>query len=126
MTRGDKFLLAGLICVSLILLATLYSRFSPFSNSAAGLQAVISVRGKIIKRVVLPVSGRSTVTVPGLVGSSTVELEGGRVRMRNAPCNGRICVNQGWIRLPGQSIVCIPGEILIRIEGSAPLDGVTR
>jgi len=55
-----------------------------------------------------------------------VEVEGKRIRMMEAPCAGKICVNQKWIENPGQIIVCIPGEILIRIEGTAPLDAVTR
>jgi len=126
MTRGDKYLLAGLLLLSLVSFAALYSRFSPFSGSTKVTQAVISLQGNVIRKISLPLTGRSSFTVQGLVGSSTVEVEGERVRMQEAPCAGRICVNQGWIRHPGQSIACVPGEILIRIEGTTPLDGVTR
>lgn len=126
MTRGDKFLLAGLLLLSLLSMAALYSRFSPFSGSAETIQAVVSVRGTVVRRIPLPVVTPSSFVVQGRVGPSTVEIDGGRVRMQVAPCAGRICVNQGWIRKPGQSIVCIPGEILIRIEGTSLLDAVTR
>lgn len=126
MTRGDKLLLAGLLLLSLLAMATLYSRFSPFSGSAQAVQAVISVQGTVIRRIPLLPESRSTFVVQGRLGPSTIEVQGGRVRMQEAPCAGRICVNQGWIRHPGQSVVCIPGEILIRIEGAAALDAVTR
>jgi hypothetical protein len=53
-------------------------------------------------------------------------VEGKRIRMKEANCPDKICVRQGWIEKPGDSIVCIPGEIIIRIEGAAPLDAVTR
>jgi hypothetical protein len=126
MTRSDKVLLAGLLLLSLLSMAALYSRFSPFYGSITAIQTVISVQGTVVRTISMPVAARKTFVVPGRVGPSTVEIEGGRVRMQEAPCAGRICVNQGWIRHPGQSIACVPGEILIRIEGASPLDGVTR
>lgn len=126
MTRGDKFMLAGLLLLSLLSLAALYSRFSFFPGSTKTLQAVISAQGKVVRRISLPLEARTTFTVAGRVGSSAVEIEGGRVRMQEATCPGRVCVNQGWIEHAGQSIICIPGEILIRIEGAAPMDAVTR
>lgn len=126
MTRGDKFLFAGLLFISLLSMAMLYGRFSFFPGKAESVRAVISVQGKVVRLIGLPASARSSFIIHGRLGPSTVEVEGARVRMLEAPCNGRICVNQGWIAHPGQSIVCIPGEILVRIEGAAPLDAVTR
>ncbi len=126
MTKGDKLLLAVLLLFSTLSTGLLYSRFSSFSRSSSALQAVISVHGDVVRTVSLPVATRTALTVQGRVGPSIVEIEGSRVRMREAPCPGRICINQGWVGQPGQSIVCMPGEILIRIEGASPLDGVTR
>lgn len=126
MTRGDKFLLAGLLFVSLLSMAVLYDRLSLFPGRSESVRVVISVQGKTVRTIDLPASSRSTFTIHGRLGPSTVEVEGTRVRMPEAPCPGKICVGQGWISHPGQSIVCIPGEILIRIEGAAPIDAVTR
>ena len=125
MTKADKFLLAGLLCLSLVAAAALYGRFL-FPGKAQPAQAVISVRGKVVRSFPLPVGAPSSFLVHGAVGGSTVELAGGRVRMLEAPCPGGVCVQQGWIERPGQSIVCVPGQILVRIEGAAPLDAVTR
>jgi hypothetical protein len=126
MTRGDKFLLAGLLFASLLSMAALYGRFSFFPGTAESVRAVISVQGKTVRIIDLPAGARSTIVVNGRLGPSSVEVEGTRVRMPEAPCPGKICVSQGWISHPGQSIVCIPGEILVRIEGAAPVDAVTR
>ena len=126
MTKGDKFLLAGVLLVSLLSLAALYNRFSRYSATIRPAQAVVTVQGNVIRRIRLPSAGQSSFVVQGLVGPSTVEVDGSRIHMREAPCSGQVCVRQGWIEHPGQSIVCIPGKILIRIEGSAPLDAVTR
>ncbi|MBV5341486.1 MAG: NusG domain II-containing protein [Deltaproteobacteria bacterium] len=126
MNRGDKFLLAGILLVSLLILAALYSRFSRYSTAIKAAQAVVVVQGKVIRRVTLPVPGKSSFVVRGRIGPSTVEIDGAQVRIREAPCSGQVCVRQGWISHPGQSVVCIPGEIIIRIEGANPLDAVTR
>jgi len=126
MTRGDKFLLAGLLFVSLLSMAALYGRFSLIPGKAESVRAVISVQGKVVRTIDLPASSRSSYIIHGRLGPSIVEAEGTRVRMPEAPCPGKICVSQGWISHPGQSIVCIPGEILVRIEGAAPVDAVTR
>jgi len=126
MTRGDKFLLAGLLLLSLLSMALLYGRLSYFSRSTKAVNAVISVKGTVVRKIPLPVENRVAFTVQGRVGPSAVEVDGGRLRMQEAPCPGRVCVNQGWIEHAGESIICIPGEIVIRIEGTAPVDAVTR
>jgi hypothetical protein len=46
--------------------------------------------------------------------------------MREANCPEQICVKQSWIQAPGSTIVCLPGEIIIHIDGLAPVDAVTR
>lgn len=126
MTRGDKYLLAGLLCLALLSMAMIYGRFSFFPGNTESLRAAISVRGKVIKMIDLPASAHSAFILQGRSGAASVEVDGARIRMQEAHCPGGLCVRQGWIEHPGQSIVCIPGEILIRIEGAAPLDAVTR
>ena len=126
MTRADKFLLAGLVLFSLLSMAALYSRFSGGADKLQSSKAVISVQGKILRTIDLTPGTRSSFTLQGRLGPSIVEKEGNRIRMMEAPCAGKVCVNQRWIENPGETIVCIPGEIMIRIEGTAPLDAVTR
>ena len=126
MTRGDKYLLAGLLILALLSMAVLYGRVPLIPGKAEALQATISVRGNIVKMIALPAGEQLTCSLQGRSGAALVEINGSRVRMLEAHCPGGLCVRQGWIERPGQSIVCIPGEILIRIEGTAPLDAVTR
>jgi len=126
MTRADKLLLAGLLLAALFSAGLLYGRLPLLHQKPATLQAVISVRGTIIRTIPLPAAGRSSFAVQGRVGSATVEIDGGRIRIMQSPCQEQICVRQGWISQPGQSVICMPGEIVIRIEGAAPVDAVTR
>lgn len=131
MTRADKLLLAGLLLASLITGAALYGRLflrpdQAQQVQAQQVQAVVSVRGKVIRTIELHPGTRSTLALEGGRGPATVEVDGTRVRMMEAHCENGICLKQSWIDQPGQSIVCVPGEIVIRMEGAAPLDAVTR
>jgi hypothetical protein len=126
MTRADKFLLVGILLASLISGTALYSRFFLGSVGAEPVQAVITVSGKAFRTLALQPGASSSFVVQGRRGASKVEVDGMRVRMQQAPCENGICLKQGWIEHPGQSVVCVPGEIVIRLEGAAPLDAVTR
>jgi len=126
MTRADKILLAGLLLIALLSVAALYSRFSIFPAKIESIQAVITAQGKLVRKIDLAEGGKSSFVIQGRIGPSTVETDGARIRMLEAPCAGQICVKEGWIGRPGQTIVCIPGEILIRIEGTAEVDAITR
>ena len=47
-----------------------------------------------------------------------IEIKDCRVRMLEASCPNHLCIRQGWISLEGQSIVCLPNKVVVRIEGS--------
>lgn len=123
MTRGDKILMAALVLAALASAAALYGRFL-LPNTPRAARALVTVGGRTVRTIELPASGHFTVA--GRSGVATVEAEGTRVRMREAHCPGGICLKQGWIGHPGEAIVCVPGEIVIRMEGAAALDAVTR
>jgi hypothetical protein len=126
MTRGDKLLLTALLLTALLSAGLLYGRLPLLHSQAATLRAVIAVRGTIIRTIPLPTPGRTRFVVEGRVGPSTIEIDGTRLRVLDAHCTEQICVRQGWISRPGQSIICMPGEIMIRIEGTTAMDAVTR
>ena len=46
-----------------------------------------------------------------------IVIEGGRVCVEEAECPDKICVRTGEISRVGQSIVCVPAEVVIRITG---------
>ncbi len=53
----------------------------------------------------------------GPLGTSTVEISSGQVRVVEDPGPLQICVRQGWIERPGEWLACLPSRIFIRIEG---------
>ncbi|MBL0224789.1 MAG: NusG domain II-containing protein [Geobacteraceae bacterium] len=124
MTRGDK-LLVLLIMVSAIMSA--YVLLCNRSNKDSSHQAVISVEGLVVRTITLSrETPRQDFVINGKVGKTDIEVQGRRIRVRDAHCNNRICVRQGWIDKPGESVICMPGQVVISIEGAAPVDAVTR
>jgi hypothetical protein len=122
MTRADKLLIAGIVSAAILVTAAMFGRSAVFPNKAGAARAVISTRGKVDRVIDLSAGrGMRTFSVSGRGGQVMVEVAGKRIRVADA-----LCMAQGWIEKPGASVVCVPGEIVIHIEGTAPLDAVTR
>ncbi len=51
----------------------------------------------------------------------TVVISGKEVYVRGARCSDKLCEHTGKISKPNQSIVCLPGGVIIRIEGSSDI-----
>jgi len=68
-------------------------------------------------------------TVEGKHGENTITVEGGQICISEADCPDQVCVHQGWISNSVIPVVCLPHELVIQIEDSAPgnsVDGVSR
>ena len=57
------------------------------------------------------------ISLIGKEGESIIEIKDGRARFARAPCKNQYCVQQGWIHLTGQMLICIPNEVSIEILG---------
>ena len=57
------------------------------------------------------------ISLIGKEGESIIEIKAGRARFKSAPCNNQYCVQQGWVHLTGQMLICIPNEVSIEILG---------
>ena len=68
-----------------------------------------------------------TFTVEGPGGfTNTIEVEPGRIRVREAGCPDQVCVNQGYISDGTVPIVCLPNKLVIEITGGGDsLDAAT-
>ena len=127
MTRADKLLIAAILLCALFGLAKIYRHFFAPLDQLFPAQATITSAGKVVRTIDLdPAGGKQILQVSGRLGAATVEVVEGKIRMLAANCPNQICVKQGWIQEPGATIVCLPGEIIIHLEGPAPVDAVTR
>ena len=68
-----------------------------------------------------------TVTVAGQYTNLVVDRDGA-VWVEESDCPGEDCVHSGWQSTPGQSIVCLPNRVELRILGTpqeGEVDGVS-
>ena len=85
-------------------------------------QALILSDGETVARVALPAVRTTDVEVPGK--DICIRIEGDRVWVLHSDCPDQICVRSGEIRTAGQTVVCLPNRVVVKITGAAQLDAV--
>lgn len=88
-----------------------------YGNTGTAAQVLIRGAGG---RWIFPQNAVETVTVPGPLGDTVVELREREVRVLSSPCLNQTCVTAGKIRAPGQWLVCLPNRVFVSVEGKAP------
>jgi hypothetical protein len=58
------------------------------------------------------------------IGSKTrpdmkLEIRDGAIRVAESNCPKRLCMQAGWVRTPGRSIVCVPNRVVIELKGES-------
>lgn len=120
MKKGDK--IAAMIILGLILVSVIgffvYKQYSKGSHHIA----VIKQDGKVIKTIDLDeVKEKTEIKIPYKDKDyNTIEVEPGRIRFIDADCPDKVCVKTGWISEPGQTAVCLPHKLMIKIDGQNP------
>lgn len=94
-----------------------HERFRPLGGRQA---AYIYQQGKLLEKLSL---GEDRVVTLATVGMQ-VEINGGRVRVARSDCPQHVCMNMGWIRHGGQTLVCAPNKVVVEIksDGASALD----
>ncbi len=54
---------------------------------------------------------------------NVVVIRGGKVSVTEASCANQVCVKHGEISRAGESIVCLPNKLMVRIENSSEEGG---
>ena len=51
-----------------------------------------------------------------------IEAKHNAIRVKESTCPHQYCVHTGWISEAGRSIICVPYELVITIEGASSFD----
>jgi hypothetical protein len=78
---------------ALILLGFLYSNY--WRDAFLGNQAAIMIAGQHWSNVDL--FQNQWIDVPGALGVSKIQVEDGKIRFVQSPCDSKQCIHQGWI-----------------------------
>ena len=117
LTAGDKFLIIFILILSsgsMLILPRIIPRGS----------YVIVETAEEVNRFSL--NDSHTVIIKGKLGNLEMEIKSEKVRIREANCPDQICVRTGWISRTGQTIICVPNQVIVRIVNSQnnPVDAI--
>ncbi|HKM18397.1 MAG: NusG domain II-containing protein [Firmicutes bacterium] len=119
--KGDLLIFVVLMLIGGIVLIS-----NLLQEGQAGITAVLEIDGVIVERFNLEADLENYRAETDL-GYNILEFAEGAVRVVEADCPDKICMHFGWIKHVGQTVVCLPHRLVIRIvNGSSDmeLDGV--
>jgi hypothetical protein len=134
MTKADRRLLVFLLLAGIFLLAWRAGSFSGGLPEAQEIQVV--QEGREVLRLTL--AGQEAERIPLTTlrgGPAYLEVANGAVRLcrpGDKPfCPQEICLATGWIKRPGETIICVPNRLVVRVishtqTGEAAVDAVSR
>lgn len=116
--RADIVLLAALLLVGLVLLAGI------LLTRKEGAVVEISVGGEVIET--LPLNKDTTYTIEGKGGGKNyLTIQDGEAWLTDATCPDQLCVYMGKVSQNGQSIICLPNEVVVWVIDKDATNGTS-
>lgn len=122
-----RFRPADALVVAAVLLLAGVSLAAFLRNAAVEPKTVEVWQGGQLVRTV-PAMSQVTFDVAGDY-TNTVSVDYGKVAVTHSDCPTQDCVHTGWISYTGQTIVCLPNGVEVRLTGGEAepdIDGVSR
>ncbi len=116
MSHKSSWPLPGDYLIVLSALALLVWLFSQFWSWQPASRLQLHQAGKLVATMTL--DQQRIVKLDGPLGVTVVQIQHGRARILSSPCSNQYCVHRGWLSHEGDSSVCLPNRISIRLEGA--------
>jgi hypothetical protein len=65
-----------------------------------------------------------TLSIQGPLGISKIQIKDGKARFLSSPCNNQYCVRAGWLKENGDTAICLPNAVSLRLVGGEQLDAI--
>lgn len=120
--KNDLLLLILLLVIGL-LIPLGYQLF----HRTTGNTVTITIDGELWRT--LPLSTDTTIDIPGRGGTNTLCIKNGQASITEADCPDKLCVHQGSIQHNGESLVCLPHKVIVKVTANASerdLDGIAK
>ncbi len=108
--KNDIILIIFLCIVAVVVGFVLYTSDMPDDE----LQLQILIDGEIVE-VYSYTSDESTYKQFIMDSGNVIVLQSGEVYMESADCPDGLCIMQGKISKPGESIICLPHKLVVRL-----------
>lgn len=73
--------------------------------------------GELYQQFRLDGSVHKTILLDGKTTEVTIEIDGTQMRFTNSQCTDHTCERTGWISRVGQTAVCLPNRVMLKITG---------
>ena len=107
------------LLIPLIILLSLWPLISTSQEKSSVVK--IEANGKIYN---YDITKDRIIEVEGPLGITQVEIKQRRVRILYSPCPNHTCMRSSISRYP-ESLVCLPNEVIVQIEGEGETDALT-
>lgn len=112
--------LDALVVLAVLLLGVAAAWLVYGGENSGALTATVKHRGQVVARVELSsLTEEKTVSIDGAY-HLTVTLDRTGAAVTDSDCPGQDCLHTGRITRSGQSIVCLPEQVIVTLEGKAP------
>ena len=111
--RVDVIVIAGILFVSLLLVLGVYLAREEGSTAAVEIDGVAVCEYPLSSDGVFPLNG----------GTNVLVIENGEAYLNYSSCPDHVCERMGKIRYVGESIICLPNRVAVKIVGGES-DGV--
>ena len=115
---GKKKVFADIILICILLVLALSVFLVVELTRREGAYVVVSIDGGEVCRYSLSEDGEFTLNG----GTNTLVISGGKAYISEADCPDGLCVSQGKISRTGQTVVCLPHRVMLRIVGAEDAD----
>ncbi len=113
MKRRDVLIIALVLALALALFA-----FSRLSLGGEMSSVVVTIGGREVLRK--PLTIEDTYEIRQEDGSvNVIAVENGAVYMKEANCRDGLCIAQGKMRNGAKNIVCLPHQLVVRLDGES-------
>lgn len=116
--KGD-----GIAFLAVVILIVLSAAMFVPRQSGGSCQAEVYQDGKRIH--VLDLNRNGTYTVEGEY-TNVIQVRDHKISIIESDCPGGDCMHTGWISSAGQTIVCLPNRVEVRLFGSGDVDFAVR
>ena len=108
-----KYKFDFIVIIAFILVAVIIWIAISFIYEGDGAFVEVAVDGKIKNVYPLDEDGEYCIAIEEFV--NTIQIKDGEVYMKDANCPDKLCVKQGKISKDGQSIICLPHKMVVRV-----------
>ena len=116
--RNDILLILALLLVSAAVWGAVALTRKP------GDLVIVEINGE--QYASFPINEDTRIEIPTEGGHVNVlVIEGGKAYIESADCPDKLCVKSRAISGAGESIICLPHKLVVRISGESGVDAVT-